>query len=99
MIIRREGAIRGRVSRGQRQLAGAIGITFRFALSHAAVKRTHFERRDHKLSMREGSEKLAESEVMEVRRRPQPSDFRALWRPAASRAVCGQGLHAVRCFR
>ena len=32
VIVRRKGAIRSRVSRGQRQLAGAIGITVSYAL-------------------------------------------------------------------
>ena len=31
VIVRREGAIRGRISCGQRQLAGAMGITVNFA--------------------------------------------------------------------
>lgn len=73
VIARRESAICSRVSRGQGQLAGAIGSQLAMRLLHAAVKRTYFERRVHKLSMRGGSEKFEESEVMEVRRRPQPS--------------------------
>jgi len=32
VIVRREGAIRGRISCGQRQLAGAISITVSYAL-------------------------------------------------------------------
>jgi hypothetical protein len=32
MVIRRESAIRSRISRGQRQLAGAVCITVRYAL-------------------------------------------------------------------
>jgi hypothetical protein len=67
VVIRRESAIRSRISRGQRQLAGTNGITVSYALVGNLLRAPGPQ------IVHEGSEEFEESEIMEVRRCPLPS--------------------------
>jgi hypothetical protein len=72
VVIRRESAIRSRISRGQRQLAGTNGITVSYALV-ARSGQGNLLRAPGPQIVHEGSEEFEESEIMEVRRCPLPS--------------------------